>query len=50
MISGTIDKFFGVIWITMLALQIVNLDNIGVMNCPGGDLRRLSAFVIPWSQ
>ena len=45
--STTIEgKILGLIWITMLTLQIRNLGNVGVMSCVGqGGLRALSALV-----
>ena len=41
----TIDYIFGVIWITMLTLQIGNPGNIGVMSCLSGGLHSLSVLV-----
>ena len=47
MIQGTVDEIFGVIWITMLTLQIENSGNMGVISCLGqGDLYSLSALVL----
>ena len=43
MIQGTIDSIFGVIWSTMLTLQIANSGN---MSCLGRDRHSLSALVM----
>ena len=46
MVQGTNCYFFVVIWITMLALQIGNAGNMGLMSCLGGGIRSLSVLVL----
>ena len=45
LIQGEFDSIFGVIWITMLTLQIGNPVNMGVMSSFGRGLHTLSALV-----
>ena len=47
MTKGTTDYNLGVIWITMLTVQIINSGNMGLMSClDQGDLPCLNALVM----